>query len=356
MDLLEVAREGEMFIERSSRRRLQMKELNKAIRARKAQRSFCFKFSISKDGNFVNLRQRKRRAMPESLMTSGQKRGCESTKSSNKGAEQWPTCTIGDFGVNAEAQCCLREYIDSIAASELEKMSWTKNNGIFPSSPEITPWIRSLLVDWMIDVAFKSSIGIHALIAAVGIIDEMASKSAVKRSRYQTLGIAALIIALKFEEKREARSKTFARIFEPQFSVANILAEEATILNLLDYKLVRTSALFQAELAIYRVGLPWGDQLKTALHSFVLIHLLQPIPITIDENFLAISLLNAAILLIKEDNTELLNIFQKNAEIKNCTHMLYNAAIDAKKAGWKSLRNTIFFEANDLAFFSESWV
>ncbi len=60
--------------------------------------------------------------------------------------------------------------------------------------------MRSILVDWLVEVHFKFKLYPATLWLTVNIIDRFLSKVPIKRARLQLVGISSFFIACKFEE------------------------------------------------------------------------------------------------------------------------------------------------------------
>ena len=65
---------------------------------------------------------------------------------------------------------------------------------------EINEKMRSILVDWLIDVHFKFGFTDETLFMTISIIDRYLSISQITRTNFQLLGITALMISCKHEE------------------------------------------------------------------------------------------------------------------------------------------------------------
>ncbi len=65
---------------------------------------------------------------------------------------------------------------------------------------EINEQMRSILVDWIIDIHFKFGFTDETLFMTILIIDRYLSVKKISRSKLQLLGITALMISCKHEE------------------------------------------------------------------------------------------------------------------------------------------------------------
>ena len=66
--------------------------------------------------------------------------------------------------------------------------------------PDITFAMRSILVDWLVEVGEEYKLHSETLFLAVNYIDRFLSKMSVKRDKLQLVGAACMFIAAKYEE------------------------------------------------------------------------------------------------------------------------------------------------------------
>ena len=81
--------------------------------------------------------------------------------------------------------------------------------------------MRSILIDWIIDVHAKFKLEPNTLFMATNIIDRFLSKEKIARKQLQLAGVAAMLIACKFEEIYAPEVRDFVYIsdevsFAPQ--------------------------------------------------------------------------------------------------------------------------------------------
>lgn len=65
--------------------------------------------------------------------------------------------------------------------------------------PHLTPWMRTLLVDWMVEVQETFELNHETLYLAVKIVDIYLGKLVVQKEKLQLLGAAALFMACKYD-------------------------------------------------------------------------------------------------------------------------------------------------------------
>lgn len=65
--------------------------------------------------------------------------------------------------------------------------------------PHLTPWMRTLLVDWMVEVQETFELNHETLYLAVKLVDMYLSKVVVEKDKLQLVGAASLFLACKYD-------------------------------------------------------------------------------------------------------------------------------------------------------------
>lgn len=102
---------------------------------------------------------------------------------------------------------------------------------------EITWEHRGVLVDWLLQVHSRFNLLAESLFLTVNVIDRFLSLRPISLGKVQLVGIAAFLIATKFEETYAPSVKEIAFLANNQFEVEEILKAERFILKTLDYDL-----------------------------------------------------------------------------------------------------------------------
>lgn len=68
-----------------------------------------------------------------------------------------------------------------------------------PRQPSLTSWMRSLLIDWMVEVQESFELNHETLYLAVKLVDLYLCKKETKKDELQLLGSASLFIASKYD-------------------------------------------------------------------------------------------------------------------------------------------------------------
>jgi len=108
---------------------------------------------------------------------------------------------------------------------------------------EILPKMRAVLVDWLIGVHLQFHLLQETLYTTIAIIDRYLQieipRSGVARSKLQLVGVAAMLIAAKYEEIYAPEVKDFVYITDRAYTEREILKMEVKILSTLKFDLGR---------------------------------------------------------------------------------------------------------------------
>ena len=100
---------------------------------------------------------------------------------------------------------------------------------------EINEKMRSILVDWLIDVHFKFGFTDETLFMTISIIDRYLSVCQITRSNFQLLGITALMIACKHEEIDLPKINDFIYITDNAYVKSEVIKMEFDVLSKLNF-------------------------------------------------------------------------------------------------------------------------
>ena len=108
---------------------------------------------------------------------------------------------------------------------------------------EINDKMRSILVDWIIEVHFKFGFTDETLFMTILIIDRYLSICKITRTKFQLLGITALMIACKHEEIDLPKIKDFIYITDNAYTKNEVIKMEEEILDKLNFAFVYPSPI-----------------------------------------------------------------------------------------------------------------
>lgn len=131
------------------------------------------------------------------------------------------------------------EYVNGIYdyMRELEQKYPVKVN--FLSGYEITGRMRSILIDWLVQVHMRFHLLQETLYLTVAILDRFLQVQRVERSKLQLVGVTSMLIASKYEEMYAPEINDFEYITDNAYSNADIRRMECCILRALDFNLGR---------------------------------------------------------------------------------------------------------------------
>ena len=99
----------------------------------------------------------------------------------------------------------------------------------------ITPYMRSVLVDWIVDVCTALTFHEETLALATNLVDRAMAVLNIKPCRLQLVGATCLFIASKYEEVQLRSCDDFAYMTGDAFTVDEILAMETIVLSSLQF-------------------------------------------------------------------------------------------------------------------------
>jgi hypothetical protein len=105
------------------------------------------------------------------------------------------------------------------------------------NQPYINERMRSILVDWLVEVHLKFKMVPETLYLTVHIIDRFLENNRVRRSKLQLVGVAALLMASKYEEIYPPELRDLVYITDRAYNKQEILEMENQIVVALDYHL-----------------------------------------------------------------------------------------------------------------------
>ena len=102
---------------------------------------------------------------------------------------------------------------------------------------QITPKMRAVLIDWLVDVHLKFKLMPETLFLTVNLIDRFLQAKIVERQKLQLVGVTCMLIASKYEEIYFPEIRDFVYITNNAYSRRQILKMEEVVLNVLRFDL-----------------------------------------------------------------------------------------------------------------------
>uniref|UniRef100_A0A0A9W0G1 Cyclin-A1 n=1 Tax=Lygus hesperus TaxID=30085 RepID=A0A0A9W0G1_LYGHE len=103
--------------------------------------------------------------------------------------------------------------------------------------PDVTYAMRTILVDWLVEVGEEYKLSHPTLFLTVSFVDRFLSSMAVVRNKLQLLGTAAMFLASKFEEIYPPDVGEFTYITDDSYTKKQVLRMENLIAKVLDFNL-----------------------------------------------------------------------------------------------------------------------
>ncbi|TDH66442.1 hypothetical protein CCR75_009459 [Bremia lactucae] len=141
-----------------------------------------------------------------------------------------------------ESGVCSPGTTDEYASSIYENLRAREHRyhvteDIFAKQQGVHSKMRALLVDWLVEVHQRFELEAQTLFLAVNYLDRYVAQVPVKSQRYQLVGVAALLIASKFEEIYPCDMEDLLYICERSYVKADLVDCEMNLLNKLDFNL-----------------------------------------------------------------------------------------------------------------------
>ena len=183
------------------------------------------------------------------------------------GAGNGPATAISTVaGVNVPGTRAVAEVSSSAAASLSSSSSSSSSltsssasatlpangrNSFADLQRDITEQMRTVLLEWLNEVATEYKMQTSTYFLAVRLLDRILKLLPMRRSKFQLLGCACLMIAAKLEEVECPTAESWVFLSDNSFSMEALTAMENVVLQALDFRIsVHTSYYFMHRLAI----------------------------------------------------------------------------------------------------------
>ncbi|RMX57292.1 hypothetical protein pdam_00012863 [Pocillopora damicornis] len=159
------------------------------------------------------------------------------------------------FGVTEYAS----EIYQYLKKSELKNMP--KPN-YMKKQTDINHSMRSILVDWLVEVAEEYKLSLQTLYLTINYIDRFLSVMSVLRGKLQLVGTACMLIAAKFEEIYPPDISDFVYITDDTYNAKQVLKMESLILKTLGFEVCAPTILNFLERFLKAAECPEADKSK----------------------------------------------------------------------------------------------
>jgi hypothetical protein len=141
------------------------------------------------------------------------------------------------------------EYIDDIFINlQLEEIQTRPLFDYMKEQPELNEKMRTIMVEWLVDIHQKFNLKIETLFLAIDIIDRYLMIKRLKRANFQLLGATSIFLASKYEEIYYPEIRDIIYICDRLYDKNDILNMEFEILNSIVYTIMPISPLIFVQL------------------------------------------------------------------------------------------------------------
>ncbi|KAA8528483.1 hypothetical protein F0562_035838 [Nyssa sinensis] len=126
------------------------------------------------------------------------------------------------------------EYLHNM---EMEAKRRPLPNYIEKIQKDVSPNMRGILVDWLVEVAEEYKLLSDTLYLTISYIDRFLSMNVLNRQRLQLLGVSSMLIASKYEEVSPPHVEDFCYITDNTYTKEEVVKMEADLLKSLKFEM-----------------------------------------------------------------------------------------------------------------------
>ncbi|XP_051136235.1 putative cyclin-A3-1 [Andrographis paniculata] len=120
---------------------------------------------------------------------------------------------------------------------EVEATLRPSSNYMETVQTDINPFMRSVLIDWLVEVAQEYKLVSDTLYLTVNYIDRYLSTHSLMRTKLQLLGITCMLIASKHEEITPPHIENFVYITDNSFTIEEVMEMEKDVLKFINFEI-----------------------------------------------------------------------------------------------------------------------
>ncbi|KYQ90454.1 cyclin [Tieghemostelium lacteum] len=109
---------------------------------------------------------------------------------------------------------------------------------------EIKPSMRSVLVDWIVELGMELRVKNETLFLTINYLDRYLSQTQVTKEQFQLIGASTFLIACKYEEYRAPNPYQIQVLAGNYFTVKQLFEVESHILKVLGFNLTTPTTKF----------------------------------------------------------------------------------------------------------------
>jgi len=148
---------------------------------------------------------------------------------------------LPDGVVDIDIDCSYEYAADVITYLKSEEVDRILPRNFLDSSG-VSVNMRSILVDWIVQVQHYLNLCQETLYNAVYILDAVLGRREVEPEKLQLVGIASLLVASKLEEYYPADIKKLLHLTENSYTAKELLHMEMVLLDVLEFKVYNPTA------------------------------------------------------------------------------------------------------------------
>ncbi|KAH0721742.1 hypothetical protein KY290_006118 [Solanum tuberosum] len=172
----------------------------------------------------------KKAATLTSTLTARSKAAC--------GLSHKPKNQIVDIdATDVNNELAVLEYVEDIYTFYKIAENESRIHDYMDSQPEINERMRSILIDWLIEVHQKFELNQETLYLTINIVDRYLAVTTTSRRELQLVGMSAMLIASKYEEIWAPEVNDFVCISDRAYDHEQVLGMEKRILGQLEWYL-----------------------------------------------------------------------------------------------------------------------
>jgi len=120
---------------------------------------------------------------------------------------------------------------------------------------QINSKMRSILVDWLVDVHKKYKLRPETLFLGIALVDRYLEQRVTARKYLQLVGITALLIAAKFEELYPPQISDFVYVTDKTYTKEDVIKMEISMLTALELNIYQPTPTFSSDTSVSTAAL-----------------------------------------------------------------------------------------------------
>lgn len=147
---------------------------------------------------------------------------------------------------NIESISYAAEYLEEIFFNLLideKNIKIKPKYGYMKFQNSINEQMRAILIDWIVEIHLKLNLKIETLYQTIWIIDSFLSIKLIEKSKFQLLGISALLISCKINEIYYPSITNFIKLTDNTYKKEELIKMEDDVLQILEYNVLTPTSI-----------------------------------------------------------------------------------------------------------------